>query len=101
MRPTKQRDYFQQKCTVEGELQNWRQKRKKNAEAENLQLELHRKSMKGNGNFTSSRRPKFQNSASPGSGHLNSFTIEKKNKVMPNLAKLFSGKRNDNDLKAA
>nr|POE67289.1 protein plastid movement impaired 2 [Quercus suber] len=43
------------KRTVEGELQNWRQKRKKNAEAENLQLELHRKSMKGNGNFTPSR----------------------------------------------
>uniref|UniRef100_A0A7N2M219 Uncharacterized protein n=1 Tax=Quercus lobata TaxID=97700 RepID=A0A7N2M219_QUELO len=52
-----------------------REKCKKNAEAENLQLELHRKSMKGNGNFTPSRRAKFQNSASPGSRHLNSFTI--------------------------
>ena len=63
------------KRTVEGEIQNWRLKRKKNAEAEYLQLELQRKSMKGNGNFTPSRQAKFQNSASPGSRHLNSFTI--------------------------
>lgn len=90
------------KRMVEGELQNWRQKREKNAEAD-------RKSMKGNGNFTPSRRAKFQKSsspaarksASPGARHLNSFAIKKKKKVMPNLAKFFSGKRNDKDMKAA
>ncbi|XP_075674067.1 protein PLASTID MOVEMENT IMPAIRED 2 isoform X1 [Castanea sativa] len=97
------------KRIVEGELQNRRQKREKNVEAENLQLALHRKSMKSNGNFTPSRRAKFQKSASPaarksaspGTRHLNLFTIKKKKKVMPNLAKLFIGKRNDKDLKAA
>jgi hypothetical protein len=93
------------KRIVEGGLQNWRQKREKNvenAEAENLQFPLPRKTTKGNGNMTPSRGAKFQKSASPAARraaspatrHINSFTIKKK-KVMPNLAKLFSGKRID------
>ncbi|KAF5479940.1 hypothetical protein F2P56_000721 [Juglans regia] len=104
------------KRMVEGGLQNWRQKREKNAEnseAENFQLASHRKSLRINGNLTPSRRAKFRmsaspaarksdspaarKSASPGARHINSFTIKKKKKVMPNLAKLFSGKKNDND----
>ncbi|XP_050269695.1 protein PLASTID MOVEMENT IMPAIRED 2 [Quercus robur] len=97
------------KRIVGGELQNRRQKCEKNAEAENLQLALHRKSMKSNASFTPSRRAKFQKSASPaarksaspGTRHLNLFTIKKKKKVMPNLAKLIIGKKNDKDLRAA
>ncbi|KAG2715034.1 hypothetical protein I3760_03G057700 [Carya illinoinensis] len=104
------------KQMVEGGLQNWRQKREKNAEnseAENFQLASRRKSLRINGNLTPSKRAKFRmsaspaarksdspavrKSASPGARHINSFTIKKKKKVMPNLAKLFSGKRNDKD----
>jgi hypothetical protein len=89
----------------EGGLQNWRQKREKNvetAEAENLQLALLPKSMKGNGNMTPSGGAKFKKSASrkaasPAARHINSFTIKKKKKAIPNLAKLFSGKRIDRD----
>jgi hypothetical protein len=89
----------------EGGLQNWRQKREKNvetAEAENLQLALLPKSMKGNGNMTPSGGAKFQKSASrkaasPAARHINSFTIKKKKKAIPNLAKLLSGKRIDRD----
>jgi len=89
----------------EGGLQNWRQKREKNVEtveAENLQLALLPKSMKGNGNMTPSGGAKFQKSASrkaasPAARHINSFTIKKKKKAIPNLAKLLSGKRIDRD----
>jgi hypothetical protein len=89
----------------EGGLHNLRQKREKNVEtveAENLQLALLPKSMKGNGNMTPSGGAKFQKSASrkaasPAARHINSFTIKKKKKAIPNLAKLLSGKRIDRD----
>lgn len=112
------------KRMVERELQNWRRKREKNSLVENMQLSLPRRFMrananlnrsrKGNGNLTSSRkgngsgtpssqtnssstpskRAKFRKSASPAARHI---TIKKRTKVMLNLAKLFSGKRNDKD----
>jgi hypothetical protein len=104
------------KQIVEGGLQDWRQKREKNvenAEAESLQFAPRRKTMKDNGNMTPSRGAKFQKfaspvgrksaspasrkAASPATQHINSFTIKKKKKVMPNLAELFSGKRIDRD----
>ncbi|XP_059451688.1 protein PLASTID MOVEMENT IMPAIRED 2-like isoform X2 [Corylus avellana] len=94
------------KPIVEGGLQKWRKKRGQNVEiieAENLQPALLPKSMKGNGNVTPSGGAKFQKSASrkaasPAARHINSFTIKKKIKVMPNLAKWFSGMRIDKDL---
>jgi hypothetical protein len=97
------------KPIVEGGLQNWRQKRGQNVEiteAENLQPAQLPKSMNGNGNMTPSRVAKFQKSASPAARkaaspaarHINSITIKKKVKVMPNLAKWFSGMRIDKDL---
>lgn len=79
------------KQMVEGELQNRRQKRSKNAES--ASPALHRKSMRDNGNLTPSKRAKFRKSASPAA-----FNVKKKKKVMPNLVKFFSGKRNANDL---
>ncbi|KDP32972.1 hypothetical protein JCGZ_13003 [Jatropha curcas] len=96
------------KRVVEGEIRNWRQKREKNALADNLEQPLRRKSMKsngnatrresmkGNGNWTPSKRGKVRNSSSP-AGRITpgstAFVIRKKKKVMPNLAKFFSGKR--------
>ncbi|PON49228.1 WEB family [Trema orientale] len=84
------------KRTVEMELQSWRTRREKNATPENLQLALHRRSMRGssNGNLTPSRRAKYRMSASPGG--RSSFPI-KKRQVIPDLAKFFkSNKANKN-----
>ncbi|XP_015880030.3 protein PLASTID MOVEMENT IMPAIRED 2 [Ziziphus jujuba] len=112
------------KRMAEGELQKWKQKREKNAAPGNLQLSFPRKSMKGNanstpswksnsnltpsrkgngnltpsskmsGNLTPSGRAKFRKSASPAGRRI---TIKKRTKVMLNLTKLFSGKKNDKD----
>ncbi|KAK6927918.1 WEB family [Dillenia turbinata] len=84
------------KRVVEGELRNWRQKREKNAERDNMQLQgaLPKKSI--NGNMTPGRRAKLRKPASPGMRQLSrstSFTIKKKRRVMLNLGKLFIGKR--------
>ncbi|KAI5339374.1 hypothetical protein L3X38_018646 [Prunus dulcis] len=79
------------KMRVEGELQNLGQKRERNAVYGNRQQAQPRKSMKSNGNLTPSRRAKYRKSASPGA--RNTFPIQKKKKVMPNLAKIFSGKK--------
>ncbi|XP_021683139.2 protein PLASTID MOVEMENT IMPAIRED 2-like isoform X2 [Hevea brasiliensis] len=96
------------KRAVEGEIRNWRHKREKNTQAENLERPLQRKSMKsnnnstprksmkGNDNWTPSKRGKVRNSASPAvrtTPGSTSFIIRKKKKVMPNLAKFFSGKK--------
>ena len=102
------------KPIVERGLQNWRPKRGQNVEiteAENLQPAQLPKSMEGNGNMTPSGGAKFQKSASrkaaspaarkaasPAARHNNFVTIKKKVKVMPNLAKWFSGMRIDKDL---
>ncbi|KAF9664002.1 hypothetical protein SADUNF_Sadunf17G0110700 [Salix dunnii] len=88
----------------EGELRKWRKVNKKNTEAENQQQPLSRKSMKANGNLTPSRRSKLRNSGSPAfqmtpriTPRSTSIAIRKKRTVVPNLAKLFIGKKADKD----
>jgi hypothetical protein len=81
---------------VEGELPKWRQVNKKNTEAENQQQPLPRKSMKANGNMTPSRRSKLRNAGSPSvrmTPRSTSIAIRKKRTIVPNLAKLFIGKK--------
>ncbi|XP_010108888.2 protein PLASTID MOVEMENT IMPAIRED 2 [Morus notabilis] len=87
---------FSAKRTVERELQSWRTKREKNATPENLQLAMHKKSIRGNGNanLTPSRRAKFRKSASPAA--RNSFPVKKRTQVMPLIAKFFKGKTDKN-----
>lgn len=87
---------------VNGELENWRQKREKNNECDNLQLArvLPRKSM-NNGNLTPVRRVRIRKSASPGTRHMprsSAFAVKKKKEVLPNLAKLFSSNKIQRDL---
>lgn len=88
------------KRMVEGELPKWRQVSKKNTEAENQQQPLPRKSMKANGNLTPSRRSKLRNAGSPSvrmtpriAPRSTSIAIRKKRTIVPNLAKLFIGKK--------
>ena len=88
------------KRMVEGELPKWRQVSKKNTEAENQQQPLPRKSMKANGNLTPSRRSKLRNAGSPSvrmtpriTPRSTSIAIRKKRTIVPNLAKLFIGKK--------
>ncbi|KAL9343890.1 hypothetical protein Peur_064321 [Populus x canadensis] len=84
------------KRMVEGELPKWRQVNKKNTEAENQQQPLPRKSMKANGNMTPSRRSKLRNAGSPSvrmTPRSTSIAIRKKRTIVPNLAKLFIGKK--------
>ncbi|KAL9381265.1 hypothetical protein Peur_026922 [Populus x canadensis] len=92
------------KRMVEGELPKWRQVSKKNTEAENQQQPLPRKSMKANGNLTPSRRSKLRNASSPSvrmtpriTPRSTSIAIRKKRTIVPNLAKLFIGKKIDKD----
>jgi hypothetical protein len=92
------------KRMVEGELPKWRQVSKKNTEAENQQQPLPRKSMKANGNLTLSRRSKLRNAGSPSvrmtpriTPRSTSIAIRKKRTIVPNLAKLFIGKKVDKD----
>ncbi|XWS36916.1 hypothetical protein CRYUN_Cryun20dG0126100 [Craigia yunnanensis] len=88
------------KKMIERELRNRRQTREKNVEAQNRQSPFRRGSMKSNGNLTPSGRAKFRKSASPAmrAGGSTPFIIKKKRKVMPNLAKFFSGKKVDKDV---
>ena len=88
---------------VEGELQNWRVKSQmsKGRKSENMQLHvaLPRKSIKDKGNFTPARQAKLRKSDSPAIRHLprsTSVTLKKRKKVMPNIAKLFRRKREEN-----
>jgi hypothetical protein len=84
------------KRMVEGELPKWRQVNKKNTEAENQQQPLPRKSMKANGNMTPSRCSKLRNAGSPSvrmTPRSTSIAIRKKRTIVPNLAKLFIGKK--------
>lgn len=90
------------KRMVEGELQNWKQKRERNAEAENVQSANRQKSIRRNGSMTPSRRLKFRISASPSphmmNGRSTSFSMKKRTKVVKNLAKFFNGKKAEMDL---
>lgn len=85
------------KRRVEGELRSWRQKPERTAEGENLQPGLARKSMKGSGYLTPSRRAKHRKSTSPAirTARSSSFPMKKKTKVIPNFTKFLSGKGND------
>uniref|UniRef100_A0A6N2KMR8 Protein PLASTID MOVEMENT IMPAIRED 2 n=1 Tax=Salix viminalis TaxID=40686 RepID=A0A6N2KMR8_SALVM len=92
------------KRMVEGELRKWRKVNKKNTEAENQQQPLPRRSMKANGSLTPSRRSRLRNSGSPAfqmtprmTPRSSSIPIRKKRTVVPNLAKLFIGKKADKD----
>ncbi|XP_027353518.1 protein PLASTID MOVEMENT IMPAIRED 2-like isoform X2 [Abrus precatorius] len=75
------------------ELENWPRKREKSS-SKNFQRSMSRKSIKINGTTTPSRRVKYQKHASPAARHVSPFPIKTKKKVIPNLAKLFRGKRN-------
>lgn len=82
------------KRRVEGEMQNWRQKRERNSEAENKHARISRKSTKSSEKITPTRQGKFRKSASPATRVTPTyFTIKKKRKMMPSLAKIFSGKK--------
>ncbi|KAF5737732.1 hypothetical protein HS088_TW13G00621 [Tripterygium wilfordii] len=83
----------------EGELNNRRKKSEKNVEAENMPFTSPRKSMKGYGNLTPSRRAKFRKSASPAIrlSRSTSYTVRKRKKVMPNFGRFFAGKALDKD----
>ncbi|KAL5058770.1 hypothetical protein RYX36_030374 [Vicia faba] len=62
----------------------------------NLQRAISRKSFKSNGSLTPAKRAKFQMSlGSPAPRHLSPFTLKKRKKVIPNLTKLFGGKKNN------
>lgn len=82
-----QRQSFSTKERVESEPETRWQNREK--------AKLSRtKSANRNGNFTPSRRGKTRKSASPalrGTPRSASFTVKRRTKVMPNLAKFFSG----------
>uniref|UniRef100_A0A5B7AMA1 Protein PLASTID MOVEMENT IMPAIRED 2 n=1 Tax=Davidia involucrata TaxID=16924 RepID=A0A5B7AMA1_DAVIN len=83
---------------VERELKNWKQKSKKNVEAE---AAIARKSVNKSGNSTPARRAKFRKSASPAVRLMprsTSYTIRRRKKLMPNLAKFFSSKRIERDV---
>lgn len=80
-------------------LHNWRQKKDRNAASGNRRAygNLSTPSRRANGNLTPSRRAKLRKSASPGARHMNSFPIQKRKKVMPNLGKFFGGKTTAKD----
>lgn len=76
------------------EFENWPRKREKSS-SKNFQRAFSRKSIKlSNGSRTpANKRAKFQKSDSPAARHVSPFTLKKRKKVIPNLAKLFSGKK--------
>ncbi|XWS75505.1 hypothetical protein CRYUN_Cryun01aG0095100 [Craigia yunnanensis] len=91
------------KKMIERELSNWRQTHEKNVDTQNRQSPFRRRSMKSNGNLTPLGRAKFHKSASPAirASKSTPFNIKKKDKLTPNLAKFFSGKKVDKDVQAA
>ncbi|KAM6580892.1 protein PLASTID MOVEMENT IMPAIRED 15 isoform X1 [Cannabis sativa] len=85
------------KDMVEKELNNWKNKREKNETPENLQLAMHKRSIRSSNigtNLTPSRRPSYRKSASPGT--RSSFLVKKKRQAIPDLAKFFKTKANKN-----
>lgn len=80
-------------------LHNWRQKKDRNAASGNRRAYGNlTPSRRANGNLTPSRRAKLLKSASPGARHMNSFPIQKRKKVIPNLGKFFGGKTPSKDV---
>ncbi|XP_052877210.1 protein PLASTID MOVEMENT IMPAIRED 2-like [Gossypium arboreum] len=81
------------KKMIEKEPRNWQ------LVEQNKQSSSNRRPMKSNGNSTPLGTSKFRRSLSPAirvSG-LTPFSIKKKKKEIPNLAKLFTGKKVDKD----
>ncbi|XP_004492966.1 protein PLASTID MOVEMENT IMPAIRED 15 isoform X2 [Cicer arietinum] len=72
-----------------------RPRKREKSSSKNSQRAISRKSIKSNGNVTPAKRAKFQKSASPAiaTRHVSPFTLKKRKKVIPNLAKLFGGKK--------
>ncbi|KAK8569182.1 hypothetical protein V6N13_107040 [Hibiscus sabdariffa] len=83
------------KKMIEKELRNWQ-----NVEGQNKQSPLNRRSGKSNGNLTPLGRSRFRGSSSPvtRAGGSTPFIIKKKRKVIPNLAKIFTGKKVSKDV---
>lgn len=79
-------------------LHNWRQKKDRNAASGNRRAYGNlTPSRRANGNLTPSRRAKLRKSVSPGARHMNSFPMQERKKVMPNLGKFFGGKTTAKD----
>ncbi|KAK7374866.1 hypothetical protein VNO80_08309 [Phaseolus coccineus] len=78
------------------EFDNWPRKREKSS-SKNFPRAMSRKSIKLNGTITPARGAKFQKNASPAVRLIRPFTVRKRKKVIPNLTKLFRGKRNTRD----
>ncbi|KAH6759965.1 hypothetical protein C2S52_009605 [Perilla frutescens var. hirtella] len=84
---------------VENDFEKWRQMMEPGTLPP--ELALHNKAMNRSIKRTPTRRGKTRRSASPvvnGTSRSTSFTVGRRRKVMPNLAKFFSGKNLERDL---
>ncbi|KAL3525489.1 hypothetical protein ACH5RR_013861 [Cinchona calisaya] len=93
------------KGNVESETENWKQKYEKITDQDKPrpQAALPGKSTNRSGRMTPSRRAKLRISASPAhwsTPRSASFGLRKRKKVIPNLAKLFSGKTASDNIEA-
>ncbi|KAJ8545894.1 hypothetical protein K7X08_018477 [Anisodus acutangulus] len=86
------------KMLVDMQLQKWEEINEKNLEQS--QNGLRTKSTSISGKMTPARRAKFRNSISsaPRTPRAASFAVRRRRKVMPNIAKLFNSKSNDENL---
>ncbi|KAM1017638.1 hypothetical protein ACFX2A_048172 [Malus domestica] len=92
------RDLNEMRVDEEQQVQNWGQKRERIVVSGSRQQAMPRKSIRSNGYQTPYRRVRHRKSASPGA--RNNFPIQKKKHVLPNLTKLFSGKKTAKDERA-
>lgn len=83
------------KMLVDMQLQKWEEINEKNLEQS--QKGLRTKSSSISGKMTPARRAKFRKSTSP-APRAASFTVRRRRKVIPNIAKLFNSKSNDENL---
>ncbi|XP_059293356.1 protein PLASTID MOVEMENT IMPAIRED 2 [Lycium ferocissimum] len=86
------------KMLVDMQLQKWEETNEK--DLKQSQNGLRRKSSLISGKMTPARRAKFRNSISsaPRTPRAASLTVRRRRKVIPNIAKLFNGKSNDENL---
>ncbi|XP_052196294.1 protein PLASTID MOVEMENT IMPAIRED 2 [Diospyros lotus] len=84
------------KSVVEKKLEKWKEKPEKNSQPESWKLEgaLSRRSRRENGSLTPAGRVKFRKSASPAirKSASGSFTVKRRRKIMPKLAKFFNSR---------
>ncbi|KAB2612450.1 protein plastid movement impaired 15-like [Pyrus ussuriensis x Pyrus communis] len=92
------RDLNEKRVDEEQEVQNWGHKRERIVVSGSRQQATPRKSIRSNGYQTPYRRVRHRKPASPVA--RNNFPIQKKKHVMPNLTKLFSGKKTAKDERA-